>query len=66
MITNIKIWEEFEKNLLRNSKPDYQKNLKIFQQLYEESKLLKVFPPKNPLEGFESEINIAKVLKKIK
>lgn len=66
MITNIKIWEEFEKNLLRNSKPDYHENLKIFKQLYDEAILLNVFPPKDKLEGIDAEIRMAKILKKIK
>jgi hypothetical protein len=52
----------FEKEQIQNSKPDFFKNLRIFEALYEEAKQLGVFPLKNPLEGIEVDIGLAKVL----
>lgn len=66
MIKNVNQWEEFEKNLLKGIKPDYQSNLNIYTQLYEEAVLLKVFPLKDPLFGIDAKIRMAKILKKIK
>jgi hypothetical protein len=52
----------FEKEQIQNSKPDFFKNLRIFEALYEEAKQLGVFPLKDPLEGIEVDIRLAKVL----
>jgi hypothetical protein len=65
MITNIKEWEEFEKNLLRNKKPNYQNNLKIFRQLYEEAVLLKAFPSRHKVNCSYAERRISKVPVKV-
>lgn len=66
MIKDIKKWQEFEKNLIKNSKPDYQKNLIIFKQMLDEAVILKAFPPKDLLFGIDAKIRMAKILKKIK
>jgi hypothetical protein len=52
--------------LVKNSKPDYKKNLKIFEELLKEATCLKVFPPANPLEGIEVDIRITKILNSVK
>jgi len=43
MIKNKKIWEKFEIDFLKNDKPNYKKNLKIFDELYKLAKVLNKF-----------------------
>jgi len=62
MIRNTRLLEKFEKEQIRKSKPDYFKNLRIFESLYEEAKHLGIFPLKDPLEGIDVDINLAKAL----
>jgi hypothetical protein len=62
MIKDKKIWEEFEKKLIKSSKPDYAKNVKIFNLLYEQAIELKAIPVKDPLRGIETKIRIAKFI----
>lgn len=66
MIKDIKLWNEFEKDLIRKTKPDYQKNLKIFLQLYEEALLLNVFPYKNSSVSLDTKVRITRVSGKSK
>jgi hypothetical protein len=62
MIKDIKMWEEFEKKLVRDSPPDYQTNAKIFEMMLSFAKSIGAFPPLNPLEVIEVDIRIAKIL----
>jgi hypothetical protein len=41
MVRNKKLLEKFEKELVKSSKPDYKKNIKIFEELLKEAKCLK-------------------------
>ena len=66
MVKNKKVLEKFEKELVRRSKPDYKKNFEIFEQLLKNAKRLGAFPPKDPLEGIEVDIKIAKILNSVK
>jgi hypothetical protein len=62
MIKDIKMWEEFERKLIRESVSDYQTNSKIFEMMLSYAKSIGAFPPANPLEGIEVDIRIAKIL----
>lgn len=62
MIRNAEILERFEKELIRNERPDYLKALKIFEALWKEGMNLGVLPLKNPLEDIETDIRIARIL----
>ena len=55
----------FEKELIRREKPNLKKNLKIVEALYQEAVELGVFPLKDPLEGLEVDIRIAKVINSV-
>ena len=66
MIKNVKEWEEFENKIIAESKVDFHKNLKIFQQLLNLAVKFKALPYKDPLEGLEIDIKIAKVINGIK
>lgn len=62
MIKRPDLIEAFERAQIRNTPPDYFRNLRIFEALYEEAKALGCFPLKDPLEGIEVNIRLAKVI----
>jgi hypothetical protein len=65
MITNRSEVEEFEKELLRREKVDFTKNHSIVNALYNEAVALGVIPMKNPLDGLEVDIRIARVVNNV-
>ncbi len=63
MIKNPKVFKKFEDSFLRDEgKLPYNQSLKIFESLWNEGVKLGVLPPKDPLEGIDVDIKIAKVL----
>lgn len=55
-------WRAWEKEYGRAQAVDYLRNLAIFEALYEEAVRLGVLPPRDPLEGLEEKIRLAKAL----
>jgi hypothetical protein len=53
---------EFERKLISKNRPDPIKNLRIVEAMYEEGRQLGIFPLKDPLEGLETDIRIARVI----
>jgi hypothetical protein len=62
MIRNRRAIDLFENSLVRLSIADYQRNLQIFEALYREACLLGVLPLKDPLDGIESDIRLARIM----
>lgn len=62
MIKNRALLREFEESQLRKEAPDYHRNFRIFEALYHEARLLGIFPLKNPLDGIEVDIHLARVI----
>jgi len=62
MIKDAKVLAEFEKNEIRKEKPDYEKALRLFEGMWKEAMLLGVIPLKDPLEGIEVDMKIARIL----
>lgn len=62
MIKHPELVEAFENSLVRAAPADFFQNLKIVEALYREACLLGVFPLKDPLEGIEVDLRLAKVL----
>lgn len=62
MIKDAKLLAEFEKKQLRKEKSDYQNALRLFEGMWKEAMLLGVIPLKDPLEGIEVDIKIARIL----
>ena len=62
MIRDAEILDRFEKELIKNERPDYFKALKIFEALWKEGVNLGVLPLKDPLEDIETDIRIARIL----
>ncbi|MCX5885912.1 MAG: hypothetical protein NT096_08395 [Proteobacteria bacterium] len=59
-------FQKFEKELLKNERVDIKKNFQIMNALYKEAVTLGIFPLKDPLEGLEVKIKIAKVVNSLK
>jgi len=62
MIKNHKLIEKFEKNLIKTKKIDITRNFQIIGAMYDEAVELGIFPLKNPLDGIDNDIKIAKVV----
>ena len=62
MIKDYKYLKKFEDNLIKKDKLSYEQKLKIFEAMWEEAITLGVFPLKNPLEGIEIDIQIARIV----
>jgi hypothetical protein len=62
MIRRTKRLEEFEAKLMRETPADYRANLRIVEAMYEEARLLGVFPLKDPLEGIDVDIRYARAI----
>ena len=61
MIKNAE-FQKFEMELVSKEKVDNIRNLQIVDALYNEAIALGIIPLKNPLEGLEVDIKIAKVI----
>ena len=63
MIKNSHILKKFNDDFLKNEKKrTFSESLRIFEAMWKEAVKLKALPLKNPLEGIEVDIQIAKVL----
>jgi hypothetical protein len=65
MIQDASKLDRFEKEFLRTQKPDLVKNFKIVEALYDEAVALGAIPLKDPLEGIEVDIKIAKAVNSV-
>jgi hypothetical protein len=57
MIKNPKFLKIFKRERM-----SFKVAMKLFESLWQEALALKVLPPKNPLEGIEVDLRIAKIL----
>jgi hypothetical protein len=63
MIKNSVKVKHFEDEYIKNQgRLPYDQSLKLFTAMWQEAVTLGVFPPREPLEGIEADIKIAKVL----
>ena len=58
-------FQKFEMEMVRKEKVDIMRNFRIVESLYNEAVSLGVIPLKNPLEGLEVDIKIAKVINSV-
>ena len=65
MISNRAKLDQFEKDLVAKTKPDYRKNLAIVEALYKEYIKLHGKKAANPLEGIDVKIRLAKVVNSV-
>jgi hypothetical protein len=63
MIKNLKKFQAFSEALSKTTGPlPYHKALRIFTSLWMEGVSLETLPPKDPLEGIETDIRVARIL----
>ena len=63
MIKNPTAFKEFENNFLKNrGHVTHEQALKLFTAMWEEARTLGILPARDPLEGIDVDIRIAKVL----
>lgn len=62
MIRNAATLRSFEKELIRKDRCDSDANFRIVDALYQEAFELGVFPLKDPLDGLDITLRIAKVV----
>jgi hypothetical protein len=62
MVKNRKVLEAFEREQIRRERLSYPEKLKLMDALWQEGMALGVLPPKDPLEGIEADIRIARIL----
>jgi len=62
MIKNPELIQTMEDDLARSQAPDYFRNLRTFEALYEEARILGILPLRNPLDGIDVDIRLAAVL----
>lgn len=65
MVINRPKVEKFEKRLIAKEKADFIKNYRIIEAMYNEAVTLGIIPMKNPLDGLEVDIKVAKVVNSV-
>jgi hypothetical protein len=65
MIINCKKMRDFEKKLLKKEKINIKRNFMIVDALYKEAVTLGALPLKDPLEGIDIAIKIARVVNSV-
>ena len=58
-------FRKFEIEFLKKERADIEKNFRLLMALYHEAVTLGVLPPKNPLDGIEVDLKIAKVINSV-
>ena len=58
-------FRKFEIEFIKKEKVDLEKNFRLVEALYQEAVTLGVLPPKNPLDGIEVDLKIAKVVNSV-
>lgn len=66
MIKDRKLLEAFERKFQAEDRIDLKTKYKILDALYQEAVHLGVFPLKDPLEGIEVDIRIARVINAVR
>jgi len=62
MIRRNRLLDEFEREQVLLMPPNYIQNLRIVEALLEEARILGVFPSRDPLDGIDVDLRIARAL----
>lgn len=62
MITNRKLWRQAEIRFWAKERLSYKKARQIYNALYREARALGFFKGSDPLEGFEIDLRLARIL----
>lgn len=62
MIKDTKFWREWEDHYLRSQPPDFVRNLRLVEAMYEEARALNAFPGFEPPDRLAHKIRLARAL----
>ena len=62
MIKDAKYFERWERELSASEPSDYLANLKILEHMVDHARKIGAWPPPDPLQGIEVDIEIARVV----
>ncbi len=62
MIRNPEMVREFEDKRVARDPADYHANLRVFEALWEHARRLGALPPREPLDGLDVDLRLAKYL----
>ncbi len=62
MVKDARLLAKFEDEQLRKERLSYAQASKIFEAMWKEAMNLGILPSKNPLEGIEKDIELARIL----
>jgi hypothetical protein len=65
MIKNSKKLYSFEDQFIRRQPQNLKKNWKLLEAMYREASALGAFPPRDPLDGLDLDIRIAKAINSV-
>ena len=65
MVKDSKSLREFEKNQISSKPVNVEENFRIVEALYAEARDLRVFPLKDPLDGIEIKIKMARTMNRV-
>jgi len=66
MIKDAKLWSEWEAQGPLREPADYRRNLRLYQAMYDWARTLGVFPLADPLEGLDTKIRVARILRNVR
>ena len=62
MIKDSKMWQKWEAEWQKSRPADFEENIKVFEELINIAREMNKWPPKDPLEGIEVDLRIAKAI----
>lgn len=62
MMRDRRAYERFERDLIKSTKPDFFKNVRLLEAMYEEARGLGAFSREDSMDGVETAIRIARVV----
>lgn len=62
MIKDAAAWTAWEEAGPLREPPDFQRNLRLLQAMYDLARSLGAFPPAEPLAGLDTDIRMARIL----
>ena len=65
MIKNRELYEAFQQKEIAGRKADPVENMRIFEELYQFAIKMGKFSKTHPLEGIETKIHLAKILRSV-
>jgi hypothetical protein len=66
MITDRKAFAQWEERLVAGEAADLAKGLRLLEAMVDHARVLGVWPPADPLEGIEVDIEVARVVNSLR